>query len=98
MQFILTFPVGSAKFERSISALRRVSNYSRTIARIEHLSNLLFLTIESSLLDFMMMISYPLLIRLSPEGYFLIELNPNLINLKLNFYKILSRFTGLPRS
>ena len=51
LQFIFTFPVGSAKCERSHSAIRPVSNFSRTTALIEHLSNLSFLTIKSRFLD-----------------------------------------------
>ena len=51
LQFSLTLPTGSVKFERSISALRRVFNYNRTTMGLNRLGQMSLLAIESNILD-----------------------------------------------
>ena len=40
LQFAFTLPTGSVKSERSISALRRIFNYTRTTMSLNRLGNL----------------------------------------------------------
>ena len=49
LQFSLTIPTGSVKFERSISALRRVFNYNRTTMGLNRLGQMSLLAIESDI-------------------------------------------------
>ena len=46
----MTIPVASAKSERSISALRRVHNYTRTTMGIDRVSAMSLLAIERDIL------------------------------------------------
>lgn len=51
LQLALTLPISSVKCERSISVLRRVYNYNRSIMIIDRLSNLSFFAINFHLID-----------------------------------------------
>ena len=51
LQFSLTIPTGSVKFERSISALRQVFNYNRTTMGLNRLGQMILLAIESDILE-----------------------------------------------
>ena len=51
LQFSLTIPSGSVKSERSISALRRIFNYTRTTMGWNRLGNMSLLFIESDLME-----------------------------------------------
>ena len=49
LPFSLTLPTGSVKSERSISALRRVLNYNRTIMGLYRFGQMSLLAIESDI-------------------------------------------------
>ena len=51
LQLALTLPVGSVKYERSISVLRRVHYYARSKMKDNRLSELSLLAIERNILE-----------------------------------------------
>ena len=51
LQLALTFPIGSVKCERSISALRRIHTFNRTNMNYDRLTNLCLLAIEPNIMS-----------------------------------------------